>query len=801
MSYAPLLRKPELGARTGSLRIGEPNDAFEKEADQAEEIMFGDRLQWSLSPISGGAPLQRECACSGFSECEECKEKNLQRKGDDGAAKTGYAPPIVDEVLRSPGRPLDAPTRAFFEPRFGYDLSRVRIHTDAEAAQSARSVGAKAYTVGNHVAFASGRFTPITSGGGALLAHELAHVVQQNGAAAALQRDPDDDDDDEPETSMHLPSPGERARPAQRAKPRKLPEDRYGPGGSFRYEALYESADESEKRIDRQIAKDREISKRPYKERLEQAHFLINDLHRDAVPHDDAWKDRDNHPITAQSPEEVWQYGIAHDLFLRSEEQAVREDVNAYQRRTYDERFRVAGRKAQLANSTLQGSPQQVWENGTSYGLFLESEKALVLGDQQAFLNELREKSKKLAAAHARQEEYERDRAQQALFDEITSPQMVIQPFAFAAMGPLIGAAYGGAQTGILGGTAVNACSTGSTADCVSATAQLGLDVAMHRMAPGTTGARDEPSPAFSGPDSNAKPVLTGPDPNPIPGQGQATPRTVTLRSVSESGEMGPPRGHPSNVPAPPGGGAAAALPRGGQAANENVAQQSLPKTGTTGAGDVVASGGSKTGGAPKTKNPGKPASPAQTIRGSPPPPPPTATADQPTTLTRPADKPVAADASKDAPMRRPRGGGDRPGMTATEKTLEPHKRPTPVVEVLPRSTVPMKDFEPPEPGHYIRRKPPSAETQHKILERAGRTSDGRLRDANTGRALEDGEAVWGHAPNYQFKEMRDMAEKLGWTQQEFDEFYEDPAKWQIEYGPSNSGRVFDRIPRGRPVH
>jgi HNH/ENDO VII superfamily nuclease with conserved GHE residues len=168
--------------------------------------------------------------------------------------------------------------------------------------------------------------------------------------------------------------------------------------------------------------------------------------------------------------------------------------------------------------------------------------------------------------------------------------------------------------------------------------------------------------------------------------------------------------------------------------------------------------------------------------------------------LTPLVDKPVVADVSKDVPMRRQPGGGDRAGMTATEKTLTPHKKSTPVVD-LPRTTTRMKDFELPEPGHYILRKPPSAETQNKILERVGRTSDGRLRDANTGRALEDGEAVWGHAPNYQFKEMRDMAEKLGWTQEKFDKFFEDPTKWQIEYGPSNSSRVFDRISRQRPVH
>jgi hypothetical protein len=95
----------------------------------------------------------------------------------------GVAPPIVHEVLRSSGQPLDARTRAFMEPRFGHDFSKVRVHTDARAAESAHAVSAHAYTVGNHIVFAQ---PPSRSGAGAsLLAHELTHVVQQGGAGGA----------------------------------------------------------------------------------------------------------------------------------------------------------------------------------------------------------------------------------------------------------------------------------------------------------------------------------------------------------------------------------------------------------------------------------------------------------------------------------------------------------------------------------------------------------------------------------------------------------------------------------------
>jgi hypothetical protein len=90
-------------------------------------------------------------------------------------------PSIVHEVLRSSGQPLDTATRAFMEPRFGHDFSRVRVHTDSRAAESARAVNALAYTVGRDVVFRTGQYAPGTSKGQSLLAHELTHVVQQQG--------------------------------------------------------------------------------------------------------------------------------------------------------------------------------------------------------------------------------------------------------------------------------------------------------------------------------------------------------------------------------------------------------------------------------------------------------------------------------------------------------------------------------------------------------------------------------------------------------------------------------------------
>jgi hypothetical protein len=94
-------------------------------------------------------------------------------------AETGSRLEEARAATERGGQPIDARTRAFMEPRFGFDFRHVRIHTDAAAANAARSINAKAYTLGDSIAFGAGRYLPHTSEGRQLLAHELAHVVQQ----------------------------------------------------------------------------------------------------------------------------------------------------------------------------------------------------------------------------------------------------------------------------------------------------------------------------------------------------------------------------------------------------------------------------------------------------------------------------------------------------------------------------------------------------------------------------------------------------------------------------------------------
>lgn len=191
------------GLLCAKLSIGSVDDPLEREADLTAEKVV--RMPAPTATADGTEPppdppsvtaadtrLSRKCdACR--KEDEEEKGAKVQRRATSGAPKgAAAAPPIVDQVLSSPGRPLDAGARAFFEPRFGADLSDVRIHTGSKAEASAKAVNALAYTVGSNIVFGPGRYAPTELEGRLLLAHELTHVIQQP-AETMLHRDVDDD--------------------------------------------------------------------------------------------------------------------------------------------------------------------------------------------------------------------------------------------------------------------------------------------------------------------------------------------------------------------------------------------------------------------------------------------------------------------------------------------------------------------------------------------------------------------------------------------------------------------------------
>ncbi len=179
------------------LAVKTEEDPLEREADLAADRVM--RNPTAVTParqthVTPPPSLQRKCECGG--SCPKCRSeseeerKRLQKKSSHAAhTKKAAAPPIVHEVLRSSSQPLDARTREFFEPRFGHDFSRVRVSADAHAAKSAHSVGALAYTVGDRIVFGSGQYAPGTDSGKRLIAHELAHVIQQGtGCQPLLQR-------------------------------------------------------------------------------------------------------------------------------------------------------------------------------------------------------------------------------------------------------------------------------------------------------------------------------------------------------------------------------------------------------------------------------------------------------------------------------------------------------------------------------------------------------------------------------------------------------------------------------------
>lgn len=193
------------GAIKAKLTISQPNDPDEQEADAV-----ADRIMRMPEPT-----LTAPCpACSAGDEpCQKCSVQppnQIRRKANGTAGQ--HQPSAASHVIGNlgTGHPLDKSTCSFFEPRLGANLSHVRVHTDQQAAESARSIKARAFTSGNEIAFASGEFRPNDANGRQLLAHELAHVTQ--GDENRLRRDAIGT----PSGSVAIPPPNQGAVTAAR---------------------------------------------------------------------------------------------------------------------------------------------------------------------------------------------------------------------------------------------------------------------------------------------------------------------------------------------------------------------------------------------------------------------------------------------------------------------------------------------------------------------------------------------------------------------------------------------------------
>ncbi len=174
--------------------VGAADDRAEREADRAaERVLMGERASGlGQAPVQ----LQRAC-CATCTSCEDDEPAPIRRASEAGQGRAvGLAPEPVARLLderrgTGAGRPLEPALRREFEPRFGHDLSRVRVHTDSAATGAAQQLGARAFAWGSDVYFGSGVFRPQSVAGRRVLAHELAHVVQQRGGHERIQRDPD----------------------------------------------------------------------------------------------------------------------------------------------------------------------------------------------------------------------------------------------------------------------------------------------------------------------------------------------------------------------------------------------------------------------------------------------------------------------------------------------------------------------------------------------------------------------------------------------------------------------------------
>ena len=193
---APAVHPPELqvgnqalqatlrsGVVRAKLAVGSPDDPQEREAEQ-----IADRIVSSAPPETHEP--QSPTLAGGMTPSTREEEEKVRRETEVGQAEQS-PPASLSPIagLRGGGQPLAPSVRAFFEPRLGRDLADVRIHTDAQAAESALSLRARAYASGSDLVFASGEYQPQTGEGRRLIAHELAHVGQADRGGTTIRRD------------------------------------------------------------------------------------------------------------------------------------------------------------------------------------------------------------------------------------------------------------------------------------------------------------------------------------------------------------------------------------------------------------------------------------------------------------------------------------------------------------------------------------------------------------------------------------------------------------------------------------
>lgn len=163
------------------LKVSTPEDAQEREADNIAARALAPPEATLQRKAAAGEEEDEQKKKEAPKERDKEKEEEVRRKAAGDEAIVTNAAAAAIGARRGGGQPLPIGERDFFEPRLGADLGGVRVHADTEAARLAASLSARAFTVGTDVFFGRGEYQPGSPSGRRLLAHELAHVLQQSG--------------------------------------------------------------------------------------------------------------------------------------------------------------------------------------------------------------------------------------------------------------------------------------------------------------------------------------------------------------------------------------------------------------------------------------------------------------------------------------------------------------------------------------------------------------------------------------------------------------------------------------------
>ncbi len=447
------------------LKVRKQDDHLEREADTIAEQIVG--LNYNKDTKFGNINHENKIInrkhFKNEKESYDKKEKPLQ---------------TVQEGLSSPGHPLDLRTLAYMESKFGHKFSDVRIHADGKAMQSAEAINARAYTVGNDIIIGDSQFSPTSTEGQKLLAHELVHVLQQNDNATTIQRQPnknhdkepdsDDEEEEEEETMVKGPKPislGSLVDPSHMC----------GGGKCMTDEEIYGPSNESIRRFDALAAKEMKIGKVSFDKRFKKVMDDLQNAHTGGLDEESQNVDGER---TIYEPDVVWKYGIDHDLFVTMEKKWVFNEVKVLAKRTYKDRFKEAQFWAysQIFKYDVVGKARgkDVWDFGYANNLFLESEMEKVIGDRD---EAIREKEEQKTREIRRKFESEQYQAHIARGEMLSSPAPFLQGFAFAAIAPELAIGAELIQTKALSDYTHEACTKGTGDECRDALISVGMGI------------------------------------------------------------------------------------------------------------------------------------------------------------------------------------------------------------------------------------------------------------------------------------------------------------------------------------